>query len=336
MIHSSGLASSSSTFDNIRSKATQSAGCVWGISRAAASSFGYNLEHNFTIPLVVQTSNKQASSISCRGNPGHPSTSASSPRPMLGAAITASTAASIPSYLDRRMSSHQLLTTTSSPAEMHSDSSPVPSSDDPSSRNLSDQQQEMVEAEGGYDYDYDYDYDLDSDSSLDPWLHDDDDESSPSTAHLIGDHGTLRLPSGKSISARSATTSSRTRPPRRNRKPLPQPLPKPRESVSTTPDERQDGSPSPPFLSRREEKRHQTFVVRHAELRKSDVQSLAGLPFPQRQALLATTHKQIAKAERAEKRFTGKMDGLGNIKISERFVNDVPGGKAHRNRFFAR
>ena len=255
---------------------------------------------------------------------------------MLGATITASTTASVPSHLDRRMSSHRLLATTFNTTEMHPHSSPAPSPDDVSSHDLSDQQQEMVEAEDDYDYDYDYDSESDSDASLDSWLHDDDDESNPSTTHLIGDHGTLRLPSGKIISARSAIMSSRAHPRRQNRKPLPQPSTKPRESVTTTPDERQDGSPSPPFLSRRDEKRYQTFVVRHAELRKSDVQSLAGLPFPQRQALLATTHKQIAKAERAEKRFTGKMDGLGNIKISERFVNDVPGGKAHKNRFFAR
>ncbi len=255
---------------------------------------------------------------------------------MLGATTTSRTATSIPLPLAPQMSSHRLLATSSNPTEMHSDTSSFSSSEDVSSLDVSDQQQEILEAEGDYDYDYDYDYDSDSDSSEESWLDDDDDDASQSTTHLIGDHGTLRLPSGKIISARSATTSSRAHPPRRNRKPLPQPSTKPKESVSTTPDERQDGPPSPPFLSRREEKRYQTFVVRHAELRKSDVQSLAGLPFSQRQALLATTHKQIAKAERADKRFTGKMDGLGNIKISERFVNDVPGGKAHKNRFFAR
>ncbi|KAG7285989.1 hypothetical protein NEMBOFW57_008285 [Staphylotrichum longicolle] len=175
---------------------------------------------------------------------------------------------------------------------MHSNSSPVSSPDDFSTRPVTDQPQDAFETND--DSDYHYDYDSDADLSSDSWFYDDYDESSetdepsPNTAHLIGDNGTLRLPSGKIISAR------------------------------------------------REKKRYHTFIVRRAELRRSDMQSLAGVPLTQQQALLAMTHKQIEKAERTEKRFTGKMDQLGNIKISERFVNDVPGGKAHKNRFFAR
>lgn len=280
---------------------------------------------------------------------------------MIGATTTtADTATSIPMHLDHHIHSHQLPATASELVDMHSDSSPVSSSDDFSTRPVTDQPQEAFETND--DSDYDYDYDSDSDLSSDSWSYDDYDESSetdePSsnTTHLIGDNGTLRLPSGKIISARSAPALSQTHQFRRNRKPLSPRSAKPSVSRArpTTADERQPESPpdstgtqsqdqpaesepsQPLFLSRREEKRYHTFIVRRAELRRSDMQSLAGLPLTQQQALLATTHKQIEKAERTEKRFTGKMDQLGNIKISERFVNDVPGGKAHKNRFFAR
>jgi len=280
---------------------------------------------------------------------------------MIGATTTtASAATSILSHLDQRMHSHQLLATASDFVDMHSDLSLVSSQGDFSPRTVTDQPQETLDTnDNDYDYDYDYDYDSDSDldSSSDLWSDDEYDESSPGTTHLIADNGTLRLPSGKIISARSAAASPQTHQFRRNRKPLPPRPTKPNvgRARPPTPDEtrRQAASPpnstqtqdqpaaepeSPPpsFLSRREEKRYQTFTVRRAELRRTDLQSLAGLPLTQQQALLATTHKQIEQAERSEKRFTGKMDQLGNIKISERFVNDVPGGKAHKNRFFAR
>lgn len=96
-------------------------------------------------------------------------------------------------------------------------------------------------------------------------------------------------------------------------------------------------TPSPPTaLSRRETKRRALTTQLHARLRPSDQQTLSRLSQPEQRALLATTQRAAEHAQREETRFAGKMDSLGNIQVSERFVNDVPGGRAHRNRFFAR
>ena len=109
-----------------------------------------------------------------------------------------------------------------------------------------------------------------------------------------------------------------------------QPAPAPREAASAGTSDSQDS------LVVRNTKGQDKFAVQRANLRGSDRQAIAHLPLPQQRALLATAQQQEDKADRAHKSFGGKMDGLGNIKVSERFVNDVPGGKAHRNRFFAR
>ncbi|KAJ4302712.1 hypothetical protein N0V90_001602 [Kalmusia sp. IMI 367209] len=77
------------------------------------------------------------------------------------------------------------------------------------------------------------------------------------------------------------------------------------------------------------------LTTRNITIRSSDAQMLAGLPLTQQHALLATAQKAVAKADRAGQHFRAKMDSHGNLKSKERFVNDVPGGKSHRNRFMA-
>lgn len=125
--------------------------------------------------------------------------------------------------------------------------------------------------------------------------------------------------------------------------PPPQPTPHPPPqststelSTLTTPKSPSSSSPPTTALSKRETKRRALTTQLHARLRPSDQQTLSRLTQPEQRALLATTQRAVEHAQREETRFMGKMDSLGNIQVSERFVNDVPGGKAHKNRFFAR
>lgn len=69
--------------------------------------------------------------------------------------------------------------------------------------------------------------------------------------------------------------------------------------------------------------------------RESDAQMLATLPASTQRTLLATSKKAVEGARRQEQEYRGKLDGYGNLKSKDRFVNDVPGGKSHKNRFMA-
>ncbi|KAH7024595.1 uncharacterized protein B0I36DRAFT_352813 [Microdochium trichocladiopsis] len=89
-------------------------------------------------------------------------------------------------------------------------------------------------------------------------------------------------------------------------------------------------------LSKRETKRRALTTQLASRMRQTDQQTLARLPHAEQRSLLVTGQRAVEQAQREGQRFTGKMDSLGNIQVSERFVNDVPGGKAHKNRFFAR
>ncbi|KAI0134408.1 C2H2 type zinc-finger-domain-containing protein [Xylariales sp. AK1849] len=172
--------------------------------------------------------------------------------------------------------------------------------------------------------------------ALQPWQ-----PRSPEPARAsIQDSETLRLPSGKIVSRRSAGLSSPSRSQHRRRTPSPSISiqAKDNDRTATKSPELQIGnetSSSSPLPLTKHEKRYQSFVAQLSNLRTSDRQALAHLPVAEQQALLATVQKQHEQVERAEKKFGGKMDGLGNKKVMERFVNDVPGGRSHRNRFLA-
>lgn len=60
---------------------------------------------------------------------------------------------------------------------------------------------------------------------------------------------------------------------------------------------------------------------------------LAGLPAGQQRALVATAQRAVMKAGRTEKRFQGKMGQMGNLKMTEHYLCDVPFGPKHRCRF---
>jgi hypothetical protein len=70
-------------------------------------------------------------------------------------------------------------------------------------------------------------------------------------------------------------------------------------------------------------------------MRASDQTALAHLSSAEQRSLVSQSLKQTARADRSEKAFRGGMDAYGNVASKARFVNDVPGGKSHKNRFMA-
>ncbi|KAI1857552.1 uncharacterized protein JN550_013185 [Neoarthrinium moseri] len=191
----------------------------------------------------------------------------------------------------------------------------------------------------------------DSDNSL-------DDESILDKL-LCGNDGTIRLPSGKTISQRPA--AGPRGPARRSRRTPTRATPAaswqkklsgncamvPSKSTSSSTrsstDQKdseasehetsviQSGSPLTPRSTPQPNRTKPT--TRQITIRNSDAQMLARLPAAAQHALLVTQQKAISKANRAEKRFRGKMDSGGNIAVSERLIIDVPFGNRHKCRF---
>lgn len=167
------------------------------------------------------------------------------------------------------------------------------------------------------------------------------------------DDSSIRLPSGRVISNRSTPA-----PRHPSRKPLQPRTSGPRSHVvssatpptdqpTTTPgsSEHDTKPPSPSSSSepqptskalQKQERQRSALAVQLASLRASDQRALAHLSASEQRTVLIQSLRQSASLDRSERRFRGHMDSFGNIKSKERFVNDVPGGKAHKNRFFAR
>lgn len=80
---------------------------------------------------------------------------------------------------------------------------------------------------------------------------------------------------------------------------------------------------------------HIRLATHRTTIRSTDAQMLATLPVATQRTLLATARKAVERAGREEQEYRRKLDGYGNLKSKERFVNDVPGGRSHKNRFMA-
>ncbi|KAH8658324.1 hypothetical protein BX600DRAFT_468967 [Xylariales sp. PMI_506] len=169
----------------------------------------------------------------------------------------------------------------------------------------------------------------------------------------------LRLPSGKILAPRKGNTTKATR--RRARikassagstlgatddsegitTPLVASLAlKIASPQSTEVSNREEGSGLPtarnPPTAAKHAETEKALIRQLANLRDSDRQALDRLPAAQQRTFLARAQKQTEKAERAQKRFGAKMDVLGNKSVTERFVNDVPGGRSHRCRYLVK
>ncbi|KAI1865702.1 hypothetical protein JX265_008025 [Neoarthrinium moseri] len=73
------------------------------------------------------------------------------------------------------------------------------------------------------------------------------------------------------------------------------------------------------------EKRDSAFTTQLAQLSANDRRSLMHLPSSQQRSILATQKKQLEKARRAERRYQGRVEGLGNKTLMAHFKPDTPG-----------
>ncbi|KAH8900544.1 hypothetical protein GQ53DRAFT_675290 [Thozetella sp. PMI_491] len=143
------------------------------------------------------------------------------------------------------------------------------------------------------------------------------------------DENSLRLPSGRIISNRSQPqTNTKRRPLRPRSRGEP-------ELLEGDPIGRQD--PQAPASSTslvtqsaksglgltRAERQENTFTKQLATLSANDQKSLAHLSLPEQRAVLATQQKQVEKARRAEERYRGRVEGLGNQFLMTHFVKDA-------------
>jgi hypothetical protein len=178
----------------------------------------------------------------------------------------------------------------------------------------------------------------------------------------------IRLPSGKMISRKASSPHTSKHRHRRSASPTTTThhdskrvhgncamIPDPVTVKTSTPVHKTRQPPTPPtsdsdselehsehstISSRRESTQnslapHVRLPTHRTTIRSSDAQMLATLPVSTQRTLLATTRKAVERAGREEQEYRRKLDGYGNLKSKERFVNDVPGGKSHKNRFMA-
>ncbi|CAH0020697.1 unnamed protein product [Clonostachys rhizophaga] len=168
-----------------------------------------------------------------------------------------------------------------------------------------------------------------------------------STSPVQVDDTSMRLPSGRIVSNRSAPA-----PRHPSRKPLePQP-PRHASTISVAPAvaSHSDASESSrasedPTLPKdlpsskalaKQERQKAALAVQLSSMRSSDQRALAHLPASEQRAVLSQALRLEAQSDRANRQFRGQMDSLGNVLMKARFVNDVPGAsRAHKNRFFA-
>lgn len=176
----------------------------------------------------------------------------------------------------------------------------------------------------------------------------------------------IRLPSGKTISRKAE--GPHTSKHRHRRTPSPDTashvhvsrmvhgncamIANPVTVKSSMPAQKTRHPPTPPTSDSDSESDHSSLISLHQSpnnsmaprihlpthrttIRSSDAQMLATLPASTQRTLLATSRKAVERAGREEQEYRRKLDGYGNLKSKERFVNDVPGGKSHKNRFMA-
>ncbi|VUC37304.1 unnamed protein product [Clonostachys rosea] len=170
---------------------------------------------------------------------------------------------------------------------------------------------------------------------------------STSTSPVQVDESSMRLPSGRIVSNRSAPA-----PRHPSRKPLEPQASRHASFISVTPAPAGQSNPSEssgasedPSLPQdhpsskalaKQERQRAALAVQLSSMRSSDQRALAHLPASEQRAVLSQALRLEAQSDRANRSFRGQMDSLGNVLMKARFVNDVPGAsRAHKNRFFA-
>ncbi|KAK0733236.1 C2H2 type zinc-finger-domain-containing protein [Lasiosphaeria miniovina] len=154
---------------------------------------------------------------------------------------------------------------------------------------------------------------------------------SSSTAKVISpipSRDSVRLPSGKTVTSRTAAQASQESHARHfPRSPVPSsanPLPVPSpETADPTPLDAPSSSSSAQIMLR-SEKREAALSDQLAHLSVGDRQSLAHLAPSEQRALLAAQKKQVDKAQRAELRRRSRVELLGNRTLMEHFISETP------------
>jgi pre-60S factor REI1 len=146
---------------------------------------------------------------------------------------------------------------------------------------------------------------------------------------LQPDENSARLPSGRIISNRSQPQpNTRRRPLRPRSRGEPELL----EGEPISKQDPQAAASSTSLVTRsakgglgltRAERQENTFTKQLATLSANDQKSLAHLSLPEQRAVLATQQKQVEKARRAEERYRGRVEGLGNQFLMTHFVKDA-------------
>ncbi|KAI8212192.1 Core trichothecene cluster (CTC) protein 15 [Colletotrichum sp. SAR 10_77] len=148
-------------------------------------------------------------------------------------------------------------------------------------------------------------------------------------ADAIEEGSSIRLPSGKTLSHRSAPAPSR---PRRklgesssgeNLLPEGVDVDESKASMQLTAPGKKNSSKA----LTRAEKREAVFETQLARLSANDRMALAHLPVAEQRSLLLTQHKQLQKAERAARRTHMRLQMKGNISGRLNLVDDVMGPK---------
>ena len=139
------------------------------------------------------------------------------------------------------------------------------------------------------------------------------------------DDSSLRLPSGKVLSHRSA-------PQPRPQRSQTQAQPGQSESPTALPGSTNAAPSATEIVASfrtgaltKSERRESAFTTALSRLSVNDRTALMHLPAVEQRAVLATQKKQADKARRAEYRYRSRVEGMGNKTLMKHFVPDTPG-----------
>ncbi|KAL8364860.1 hypothetical protein RB595_003911 [Gaeumannomyces hyphopodioides] len=148
------------------------------------------------------------------------------------------------------------------------------------------------------------------------------------------DEGSLRLPSGRTVSNRSLQQTKPRRKPLRSSPHVEKERLEVAKATSDTRTRQAAPTASPESAAAaqtgssglaltRAERREHNFNKQLASLRASDAGALAHLSDSEKRAVLATQQQQLEKEARAEQRYRTRLEGLGNKFLMGHFVKDA-------------
>ncbi len=146
------------------------------------------------------------------------------------------------------------------------------------------------------------------------------------------DDATVRLPSGKLLSHRSAAQALQSRHQYRTTMAQlhPQLPPSSPEGPSTQPASQPAQEASTSTALAKSAKREASLALELENLSAGDRAALIHLPATEQRSLLAVQKRELGRAKRAEKRFWSRVEMMGNTVKRSTFRNDEPGHDGRR------